>query len=250
MAKPNSRDTLIDYCLRALGAPVIEINLDDDQIGDRIDEALQFYQHYHADAIEKVYLKHQITQSDIDNQYIPLNDLVTDVVQLFPLRDNKNTGDSMFDVRYQMHLNDVYNLGFMGSLVEYEMTQQWLSLLDMVIDNDQKHISFDRHKNQLRIDMNWDDEVKVNDYVIIECYRILNPDTYTDVYNDYFLKKYATALLKMQWGMNLLKFEGMQMPGGVTFNGRQLFDDAREEIQKLEEEVRLNWEQPVDFYTG
>ena len=250
MAKPNSRSTLIDYCLRALGAPVIEINLDDDQIGDRIDEALQFYQHYHADAIEKVYLKHQITQSDIDNQYIPLNDLVTDVVQLFPLRDNKNTGDSMFDVRYQMHLNDVYNLGFMGSLVEYEMTQQWLSLLDMVIDNDQKHISFDRHKNQLRIDMNWDDEVKVNDYVIIECYRILNPDTYTDVYNDYFLKKYATALLKMQWGMNLLKFEGMQMPGGVTFNGRQLFDDAREEIQKLEEEVRLNWEQPVDFYTG
>ena len=250
MAKPNSRSTLIDYCLRALGAPVIEINLDDDQIGDRIDEALQFYQHYHADAIEKVYLKHQITQSDIDNQYIPLNDLVTDVVQLFPLRDNKNTGDSMFDVRYQMHLNDVYNLGFMGSLVEYEMTQQWLSLLDMVIDNDQKHISFDRHKNQLRIDMNWDDEVKLNDYVIIECYRILNPDTYTDVYNDYFLKKYATALLKMQWGMNLLKFEGMQMPGGVTFNGRQLFDDAREEIQKLEEEVRLNWEQPVDFYTG
>jgi hypothetical protein len=250
MAKPNSRSTLIDYCLRALGAPVIEINLDDDQIGDRIDEALQFYQHYHADAIEKVYLKHQITQSDIDNQYIPLNDLVTDVVQLFPLRDNKNTGDSMFDVRYQMHLNDVYNLGFMGSLVEYEMTQQWLSLLDMVIDNDQKHISFDRHKNQLRIDMNWDDEVKLNDYVIIECYRILNPDTYTDVYNDYFLKKYATALLKMQWGMNLLKFEGMQMPGGVTFNGRQLFDDAREELQKLEEEVRLNWEQPVDFYTG
>lgn len=250
MAKPNSRSTLIDYCLRALGAPVIEINLDDDQIGDRIDEALQFYQHYHADAIEKVYLKHQITQSDIDNQYIPLNDLVTDVVQLFPLRDNKNTGDSMFDVRYQMHLNDVYNLGFMGSLVEYEMTQQWLSLLDMVIDNDQKHISFDRHKNQLRIDMNWGDEVKLNDYVIIECYRILNPDTYTDVYNDYFLKKYATALLKMQWGMNLLKFEGMQMPGGVTFNGRQLFDDAREELQKLEEEVRLNWEQPVDFYTG
>ena len=250
MAKPNSRSTLIDYCLRALGAPVIEINLDDDQIGDRIDEALQFYQHYHADAIEKVYLKHQITQVDIDNKYIPLNDLITDVVQVLPLRDNKNTGDSMFDVRYQMHLNDVYNLGFMGSLVEYEMTQQFLSLLDMVIDNDQKHISFDRHKNQLRIDMDWGSEVEVGHFVIIECYRILNPDTFTDVYNDYFLKKYATALLKMQWGMNLLKFEGMQMPGGVTFNGRQLFDDAKEEIQKLEEEVRLNWEQPVDFYTG
>ena len=156
----------------------------------------------------------------------------------------------MFDVRYQMHLNDVYNLGFMGSLIDYEMTQQWLSLLDMVIDNDQKHVNFERHKNQLQIHMDWAEEAKVNDYIIVECYRILNPDTYTDVYNDYFLKKYATALLKMQWGMNLLKFEGMQMPGGVTFNGRQLFDDAREEITKLEEEVRLNWEQPVDFYTG
>ena len=168
MAKPNSRDTLIDYCLRALGAPVIEINLDDDQISDRIDEALQFYQHYHADAIEKVYLKHQITQVDIDNQYIPLNDLVTDVTQIFPLRDNRNTADSMFDVRYQMHLNDVYNLGFMGSLVEYEMTQQWLSLLDMVIDNDQKHVNFERHKNQLQIYMDWSDEVSVDDYVIID----------------------------------------------------------------------------------
>jgi len=245
MAKPNSRSTLIDYCLRALGAPVIEINLDDDQIGDRIDEALQFYQHYHADAIEKVYLKHQITQSDIDNQYIPLNDLVTDVVQIFPLRDNRNTGDSMFDVRYQMHLNDVYNLGFMGSLIDYEMTQQWLSLLDMVIDNDQKHVNFERHKNQLQIHMDWAEEANVDDYIIVECYRILNPDTYTDVYNDYFLKKYATALLKMQWGMNLLKFEGMQMPGGVTFNGRQLFDDAREEITKLEEEMISNYSLPV-----
>lgn len=249
MAKPNSRQTLIDYCLRALGAPVVEINVDDDQVEDRIDEALQFYQHYHADAIEKVYLKHQVTADNITNGYIPINDLVTDVVRIFPLREGGSTSN-MFDVRYQMHLNDIYSMGYMGSLVDYEMSMQWLSMLDMIIDSDDKHISFERHKNQLRIDMDWSEEILVDDYIIVECYRIIDPATFTDVYNDYFLKRYATALIKMQWGVNLSKFEGMVMPGGVTFNGRQILEDAKEEIDKLNEEVRLNWEQPVDFYTG
>ena len=249
MAKPNSRTTLIDYCFRSLGAPVIEINVDDDQVDDRIDEALQFYQTYHSDAIAKVYLKHQITQDDVDNGYIPVNDLVTDVIKVFPIRETYSSAD-MFDVKYQMHLNDIFSLGFLGSLTEYVMAQQWLSLLDLVIDSDDKHLSFERHKNQLRIHMDWANEVIVGEYIIIECYRIIDPDTYTDVYNDYFLKKYATTLIKRQWGMNLLKFEGMQMPGGVTFNGRQLFDDANAELEKLEEEARLNWEQPVDFMTG
>lgn len=249
MAKPNSRQTFIDYCLRNLGAPVIEINVDDDQVEDRVDEALQFYQQYHSDAIEKVYLKHQVTQTDIDNGYIAINDLVTDVVRVMPLRDTMST-NNLFDVKYQIHLNDVYNLGFLGSLVDYEMTQQWLSLLDRIMDADDKHISFERHKNQLRIDMDWKHEVAVDQYIVIECYRIIDPDTYTDVYNDYYLKKYATALIKQQWGQNLLKFEGMTMPGGVQFNGRQIYEDAQQDIEKLTEEVRLNWEQPVDFYTG
>lgn len=249
MAKPNSRQTLIDYCLRSLGAPVIEINVDDDQVDDRIDEALQLYQHYHSDAIEKYYLKHQITSDDITNGYITIPDLITDVVQIFPLNEN-TVSANMFDIKYQMHLNDIYSLGYMGSLVDYEMTQQWLSLVDMIIDSDEKHLSFERHKNQLRIDMDWVTEVDVDQYLIVECYRIIDPDTYTDVYNDYFLKQYATALIKLQWGTNLSKFEGMVMPGGVTFNGRQLFDDAREELIKLNEELRLNWEQPVDFFVG
>jgi len=320
MAKPNSKTTFIDYCLRSLGAPVIEINVDDDQIDDRIDEALQFYQHYHADSIEKMYLKHKVTNStltltgavagnfsvgekitgstsgavatiktatgnkitysalkdsntpfstetitgeasgataviasiakgDIENGYITLNDLVRDVVRVMPIRDTVSSTD-MFDIRYQMHLNDIHSVGFMGSLTDYVMSQQFLSLLDQVIDSDEKHINFERHKNQLRIDMDWDKEVEVNDYIVIECYRVIDPDTYTDVYNDYFLKRYATALIKRQWGTNLIKFEGMVMPGGVTFNGRQIFDDANEEITRLEEEARLNWEQPVDFMTG
>lgn len=249
MAVPNSRQTLIDYCLRALGAPVIEVNVDDDQLEDRVDEALQFYQQYHADAIEKVYLKHQVTATDITNRYIPIPDLVTDVVRVMPIRDT-SASTNLFDIKYQIHLNDIHSLGFLGSLSEYVMSQQWLSLLDTVVNSDDKHISFDRHKNQLRIDMNWEGEVAEDQHIVVECYRIIDPETYTDVYNDYYLKKYLTALVKKQWGTNLLKFEGMQMPGGVTFNGRQLFDDAVQELEKLEEEVRLNWEQPVDFYMG
>lgn len=321
MAQPNTKQTFIDYCLRSLGAPVIEINVDDDQIDDRVDEALQFYQHYHSDSIEKVYLKHKITNSaitlsasvasnfsvgetitggtsgakatiksasgstirynylnnsntpfqanetitgsdtaasatisaitkgDIENRYIPINNLITNVVRVMPIRDNVQSND-MFDVRYQIHLNDVYNMGFMGNLAEYVMSMQYLSMLDLLIDSDDKNVNFDRHKDRLDIFMDWNEEVSPDDYILIECYRILDPDTYTDVYNDYFLKKYATALIKKQWGTNLLKFEGMTMPGGLTFNGRQLYDDAMADLEKLEEEARLNWEQPVDFYTG
>ena len=320
MAAPNSKTTFIDYCLRALGAPVIEINVDDDQVDDRVNEALQFYQTYHSDAIEKVYLKHKVTNStltlsasvasnftvgeiitggtsgakaliktatgttitynvltdfskvfttegitgtdsgatatvsavakgDMENGYVTIPELVTDVLSVMPIKDAVSS-TNMFDIKYQMHLNDMYSLGFLGSLTEYVMTQQWLSLLDMVIDDGKKSLSFDRHKDQLRIDMDWNVEVDVDNYILIECYRVIDPDSFTEVYNDYFLKKYATSLIKRQWGTNLLKFEGMVMPGGVTFNGRQLFDDANEELLKLEEECRLNWEQPVDFYTG
>ena len=321
MAAPNTRQTLIDYCLRSLGAPVIEINVDDDQVDDRIDEALQFYQTYHADAIEKFYMKHEVTNSsltltaavattfvvgetitggtsgakaivktvsgstitynrptnlnkpfaaaetitgdgssstavissitkgDIENGYIAIPSLITDVVRVMPIRDSVTSTD-MFDIRYQIHLNDIHSVGFMGNLSDYVMTQQFLSLLDVVIDSDEKHINFERHKDRLEIFMDWDEEVEKGDYLVIECYRIIDPDTYTAVYNDYFLKRYATALIKRQWGTNLIKFEGMVMPGGVTFNGRQIFDDANEEITKLEEEARLNWEQPVDFMTG
>ena len=249
MAKPNSRQTFIDYCLRSLGAPVIEINVDEDQLDDRVDEALQFYQAYHDDAIEKVYLKHEITQTDIDNGYITTNDLITDVVRILPLRDAVSSTD-MFDIRYQMHLNDIYSLGFLGSLTDYVMGQQWLSLLDLVIDSDDKHVNFEKHKNRLEIFMDWSEEVEVGDNLIVECYRIIDPDTFTDVYNDYFLKRYCTALIKKQWGQNLIKFEGMVMPGGVTFNGRQLYDDAVTELEQLVEEARLNWEKPIDFMTG
>ena len=322
MAKPNSRATLISYCKRELGHPVIEINVDDDQVDDRIDEALQFYQEYHHDAIEKAYLKHKVTGSsltlsasvagnftvgetitggtsgasaviktasgttinyaylvdinkafaasetitggtssatatissitkgNIENGYVTIPDLVTNVVKVFPINDTDTSTINMFDVKYQMHLNDMFSLGYMGSLLEYEMTKQWLSLLDMIIGTSDKYFDFSRHRNTLRIDMDWSQEVDVDSYLIFECYRILDPDTYTDIYNDYFLKKYSTALIKRQWGTNLIKFEGMTMPGGVTFNGRQFYDDAVADLERLTEEARLNWEMPVDFMTG
>ena len=322
MAKPNSRATLISYCKRELGHPVIEINVDEDQVDDRIDEALQFYQEYHHDAIEKVYLKHKVTGSsltlsasvagnftvgetitggtsgatadiltasgtkityaylgdintpfaasetitggtssatatissiskgNVELGYVTIPDLVTNVVNVFPINDTDTSTINMFDVKYQMHLNDMFSLGYMGSLLEYEMTKQCLSLLDMIISTSDKHYDFSRHRNTLRIDMDWSQEVDVDSYLIFECYRILDPDTYTDIYNDYFLKKYSTALIKRQWGTNLIKFEGMTMPGGVTFNGRQFYDDAVADLERLTEEARLNWEMPVDFMTG
>ena len=156
----------------------------------------------------------------------------------------------MFDIRYQIHLNDIYSLGFMGNLTEYVMGQMHLSLLDLIVDSDEKMINFEKHKNRLDVFMDWDEEIEAGDSLVVECHRIIDPDTFTDVYNDYFLKRYATALIKKQWGQNLIKFEGMVMPGGVTFNGRQLYDDAVQELELLVEEARLNWEKPVDFMTG
>ena len=203
MAKPNSRATLIKYCKRALGAPVIEINIDDDQIDDRIDEALQFYQHYHTDATEKVFLKHQVTQTDIDNEYIPITEVVTDVVRVLPISQSSSISADMFDVKYQMHLNDMYKLGYMGNILEYVQTQQHMSTVDLLVNSDDKRISFNRHRDRLDIVMDWSNEVSVGNFIVIEAYRIVDPDTFTDVYNDYYLKKYATALIKKQWGANL-----------------------------------------------
>ena len=249
MANPTTRQELIDYCLRRLGSPVIEINVDDDQLEDRIDDALQFYQEYHTDATMRIYLKHQVTQDDIDNKYITLNDNILYVKRVFPVQDTSSSS-TLFDVKYQLHLNDIYDLSYIGDLVHYEMVNQYVSLLDLKLNGQSNFSRFNRHMNQLHIDMNWEDEVEVDDYIIVECMRIVDPSTYTDVYNDMFLKQYSTALIKQQWGANLIKFEGMQLPGGVTLNGRQLFDDATTEIQTIREQMQLNYELPVDFYMG
>jgi len=249
MANPTSRQELIDYAKRRLGEPVIEINVSDTQVEDRVDDALQFYQEYHEDATMRVYLKHQVTQNDIDNKYLTLNDNILYVKRIFPLQDTVDS-ISLFDVKYQLHLNDIYDLSYIGDLVHYEMVQQYISLLDLKLNGRSNFTRFNRHMNQLHIDIDWSEEVAVDDYMIIECVRIVDPTVYTDVYNDMFLKQYVTALIKQQWGANLIKFEGMQLPGGVTLNGRQIFDDATAEIQQIREQMQANYELPVDFYVG
>lgn len=247
MAKPNSRSTLQDYCLRNLGAPVIEINVDEDQLEDRTDDAIQFYQEYHSDAVIREYIKHQLTAADITNSYITVADSVTSVVRM--LKITGTTGSALFDMGYHMRLNDIFMLQGLGTqMQEYVQAQQKLSLVDHRLQSEE-HIRFSRHMNRLHSDEGFGN-LNAGDYIVLEVYSIIAPDTYVDVYNDLYLKKYLTALIKRQWGANLMKFQDFTLPGGITLNGRQIYEDAIEEIQGLEEEARLIWAMPDNFLMG
>lgn len=247
LSSPATRQELIDWCFRRLGHPVIEINVDDQQAEDRIDEALQFYRDYHYDAIEQVYLKHQITSSDITNQYVSLNDAITGVSRVLPFT-SQTRGMDLFDVRYQLLLNDIYSLQS-TDIIYYTQVRTQLNLLNDILVG-QKPIRFNRHQNRLYIDMDWEADVTAGDFIIVECMRVLDPNTYPDIYNDSFLKRYAEALIKMQWGNNLKKFEGVQLPGGVTLNGQRIYEEALETIQSLKDEADNRYQLPVDFFTG
>ena len=251
MAVPASRQDLIDYAKRRLGDPVLEINVDDDQYEDRVDEALQYWQQYHSDATFRTYLKHQITETDKTNEYIDIPSNVLTVTKLFPTSSSFGTSFNFFDIKYQMMLNDIADLqNFAGDLAYYEQMQQYLSLLDMKL-NGQMQVSASRHQNRLHIFGDFaDGDIQVGEFVVFEAYVLVDTAAHTSVWNDQWLKEYTTALFKEQWGMNLMKFEGVQLPGGVTFNGRQLFDDARADIERLKEEIRMNWEMPTDFFIG
>ena len=347
MATPNSKATLKEYCLRKLGKPVIEINVDDDQVDDRLDEALEYFSEFHFDGVERMYLKHQLTTDDVNRAnvaadietastdggttavhvpttttngalsasgtsvtltsatsfpttgtitiatdgtnaaedvaytavsgnvlttaalarahnsgsavtlkissvwkqsqaYIPIPNSVMSVTNVFPFSDNASM--NMFDVRYQLRLNDLYDFSS-TSIVHYEMTMNHLDFLDHILVGE-KPIRYNVHNNRLYIDMDWANDMDVGEYFVIECYRKLDPTVWTDVYNDFFLKKYATQLIKRQWGANLIKFNGVQMLGGVTMNGELIYTQAQEEITRLEEEMRLTYEMPIDFAVG
>tara|TARA_A100001015_G_scaffold194625_1_gene216995 strand:- start:392 stop:1207 length:816 start_codon:yes stop_codon:yes gene_type:complete len=271
MATPNTKASLKEHCLRSLGKPVIEINVDDDQIDDRIDDALQYFAQYHYDGIERVYLKHKITQAEIDRaktnasatatdtadnsitatwlegkNFIPVPDTVLSVVKVFDFTDKHSL--NMFDVRYQLRLNDLYDFSS-ESIIHYEMTMRHIDFLDHILVGE-KPIRFNQHQNRLYIDMDWTHDVNVDDFIIIECYRKLDPSTFTDVFNDIYLKRYTTALIKRQWGANLSKFEGVQMLGGVTLNGAKLFEEAQQDIEKLEEQIQLAYELPPNYMIG
>ena len=247
MAQPTSRATLKDYALRRLGSPVIEINVDDSQLEDRIDDALQFFAEYHFDGVEKTFLKHQVSDDDVTNEYLALDDSVISVTKLFQFSEGTV---NMFDVRYQMALNDFYGLRNPNqSMINYDITKRHLSLIQDIL-SPEKSIRFSRVTNQLKIDMDWENDVTVGDYLVAEAYVVLDPETYPEIYKDRMLKNYITALFKKQWASNLSKFEGIQLPGGVTFNGRELLEQAQTEIDKIEDRVQEMYELPPDFMVG
>jgi len=270
MAIPSSKSTLKSYCLRALGFGVIDINVSDDQVDDRLDEALQYFAHYHYDGIEKMYLKYQVTAADIargktndtttatddsdstitasfgeGKGFIPMPSGIVSVLQIFPF-DNTAT-NNMFDIRYQLRLNDLYDFSS-TSIIHYEMTMQHLDFLSHILVGE-KPIRFNEHQNRLYIDMDWENDITEGEYLIIECYRKLDPATFTVMFDDIYLKRYATALIKRQWGANLSKFNGVAMLGGVTMNGETIFSQALEEIKDLEDKMLLI-EPPLDMYKG
>tara|TARA_B100000212_G_scaffold107901_1_gene80192 strand:- start:1488 stop:2243 length:756 start_codon:yes stop_codon:yes gene_type:complete len=251
MATPNSRATLIEYCKRRLGDPVIEINVDEDQLEDRVDEALQYYREFHSDATVRTYLKHQVTAQDVTNEYITLANNIVFVSKMFPLQSSFQSSRNFFDIKYQMMLNDIADLmNFAGDLAYYEQMQQYLSLLDMKL-NGQPQVQFSRKQNRLYIFGDFqDDDINEGDYIVAEVYTEINDSDHTSIFNDMFLKEYTTALIKQQWGQNLIKFEGMQLPGGVILNGRQIYDDATGEIETLRQRVRDEHEFPPDFFVG
>ena len=259
MAYPDpsitSRTLLQDYCLRRLGHPVIEINVDDEQISDRIDDALEFFAEYHFDGVEKVYLKHIITQTDIDNEWIPMDDPaspvggpVIGVRRVLPVPNFNAFQTGFFNEEFQLRLQDLNT--FTGtSLLNWQMSLQNFRMVDYLFTVNAT-VLFNRKQNKLYLETDWAGKFSVDDILIIEAYRILDPSQYEEVYNDIFLKKYCTALIKRQWGENLKKFEGVQLPGGVTLNGKTIYDEAVDEINKIEEEMNLKWELPPDGFIG
>ena len=261
MATPASRANLKEYALRALGKPVIEINVDDDQLEDRLDEALQYFAQYHYDGIRRTYLKYQLTQADKDRliadgsaesatkgsvttswtegqNFLICPESVVSVINIFPFSNKGNL--NLFDVRYQLRLNDLYDFSS-TSIINYDVVLRHLDFLDHVLVGE-KPLRFNQHDNRLYIDMDWKNDLAVGEYLVIEAYRKLDPSTHTDIFNDIYLKRYVTALFKKQWGANLSKFNGVTMLGGVQLNGQQIYTEALADIEKLEQEIRSTYE--------
>lgn len=242
MAAPTTKAEFKEYCLRKLGKPVIEINVDDDQVDDRIDEALRYYYDYHFDGSDKVYYKHIVTQTDVANKYITLPENIIGAVSIFPIGSSSLTSGDMFNIRYQVMLNDLYTLTNV-SIVPYYMTMEHLSLLSELLVG-KIPIRYARHKDRLYVDTDWR-TIGIGSTLVIEAYEVVDPEVYTDAWNDRWLQNYATTLIKEQWGSNLTKFTGMSLPGGVQFNGEKIYNDAVDARTKMEQEMISSYSMPV-----
>jgi hypothetical protein len=255
MANTTNRNDFKQYCLRRLGFPVIEINVDDDQVEDRIDDALQFYQDYHFDGLQKVYYIKKIDQTDINKKYLDLTQAkdssnntldIVGVTRIFPIQDSQSS-INMFDLRYQLRLNELYDFTS-ASYINYTLTQQHLRSLELMFTGEVP-IRFSRHMQRLYIDWAWgQSQAPVGTTVIAESYAVIDPNVYGKVWNDRWLKEYATVLIKKQWGSNLSKFKGIQLPGGVVLNGGEIVQQAEDEIKRLEADMEKNYGGMLEFY--
>jgi hypothetical protein len=243
----STRQQLIEYCLRELGEPVIEINIDDQQIEDRVDEAIEYWRQHHYDGVEKIYMKHLVTEQDVQNKYIPIPDLIYGVTHVFPVATGTSTSKSIFDLQYQLRLNDLYDLTS-TSIIYYTQVMSHLALISQTL-NGMTLYRFNRLTNKLYVDENWGDNIAVGTYLLVECYRVLDPADAPRMYNESWLKHYTTALLKKQWATNIKKFQGLQLPGGVQVDGDKLYSEAKEEIEKLETDLR-DKSAPLEFFMG
>ena len=283
MAQPSSRQGLIDYGLRQLGAPVLEINIDDDQIDDLLDDSIQVFNERHFDGVEEMFLKHEFTQDEIDrgkatsetdatttagivtttgtsttisgygtttssfvenSNFIQVPDSVIGIEKIFKF-DSSSISGGMFSIKYQLFLNDLYYFNSV-ELMQYSMTKSYLEDIDFLL-TPEKQIRFNKKQNRLYLDMDYN-SINAGDFIVIDCQRILDPNTFTKVYNDPFLKMYFTALLKRQWGQNLIKFRGVKLPGGLELNGREIYDDGQRELDAIKQKMQLEYElPPLDF---
>jgi len=276
MAQPSTRAELINYCKRQLGAPVLEINIADEQVEDLVDDALQYFHERHYDGVLQTFLKYKITQGDIDrgrtrggsndpvgivtttaestidgssvtfsfeenSNYLQIPPAVIGINKIFRFDGSNTATSNMFSVKYQLFLNDMYYFGS-TEILQYAMTKTYLEDLDFALSTE-KQIRFNQRQDRLYLDIDWE-SVSVDDYIILDCYRLIDPNDYSRVYNDFFVKKYLTALMKKQWGQNLIKFQGVKLPGGVELNGRQLYDDAEKELDLIREQMSNTYELP------
>ena len=281
MAKPASRQPLIDYCLRKLGAPVLEINIDDDQIDDAVYDAIQLFNERHFDGVERMFLKYKITQADLDrgrakgtdgvgivtttatstniagygtttsswyetSNFLQVPDSVVGIEKIFKF-DTSTISGGMFSIKYQLFLNDLYNFNSV-ELLQYSMVKSYLEDIDFLLTTD-KQVRFNKRQDRLYLDIDWGSE-SLDNFLVLDCYRALDPTSFTQVYNDPFLKLYLTALMKRQWGQNLIKFRGVKLPGGIELNGREIFDDAERDIESLRSRMASEYELPPYDFVG
>jgi hypothetical protein len=276
MAKPSTRQGLIDYCLRKLGAPVLEVNVDDEQIDDLVDDAIQYFNERHYDGVEKMYLKYKITSDDVargraqgtdgvgivtttgtstgiaattfnfyeTSNFIQVPDSVIGIERIFKF-DTSSISGGMFSIKYQLFLNDLYYFNSV-ELLQYSMVKSYLEDIDFLLTTD-KQVRFNKRQDRLYLDIDWGSQA-ADEFIVIECYRALDPASFTQIYNDSFLKKYLTSLIKRQWGQNLIKFNGVKLPGGIELNGRQLYEDAERELEDIKQRMTMEYEiPPLDF---